>query len=221
MPCLMLQAGQVMLPGASGPQPAKTPDGQLFDVLDVSDQLAERFGRIYVVDLDGLEHDQPQLDYLQEISRAAEIWVDAGVRTADQAIDIVVAGAFRTVLSSAVLERSGELEQAWKLSPEIAFEVEVRGGRAVSKPTEWSGLAIPELAAAARGVGVRDVVYSPRAEGIDWHAVRSLSSGGPVWVAGSFDTDQLPELTEAGAAGGIFHITEELTSIPVTHERST
>lgn len=206
----MLESGRVMLPSVNGATPARTPDGQLYDVLDVSDQLADRFGRIYVRDLDGLLHDQPQLDYLQEIARGAEVWVDAGVRTGEQAIDIVVAGAFRTVLSSRTLEHPAELEQAWKLSPEIAFEIEVESGRAVTRAREWAGRSPEELATEARRLGISDVVYSPAAPPIDWATVRSLAAPGALWVGGTFETEDLPQLKEAGATGGIFHIRDEL-----------
>ena len=206
----MLEGGRVMLPSLNGPTPARTPEGQLYDILDVSDQLADRFGRIYVRDLDGLVHDQPQLDYLQEIARGAEVWVDAGVRTGEQAIDIVVAGAFRTVISSRTLEHPAELEQAWKLTPEIAFEIEVESGRTVTRAKEWAGRSPGELADTARALGIVDVIYSPAAPPIDWSTVKALAASGPLWVAGAFETEQLPQLRDAGATGGIFHIAQEL-----------
>lgn len=210
MPCLLLRAGQVMLPGDRGPEPAHTKTGQLFDVLDVSDQLAERYHRIYVVDLDGVEKDEPQLDYLQEISRETEIWVDAGVRNADQAIDIVVAGAHRTVLSTAALASVAELTQTWKLSSDIAFEVEVRNGTVASSSRDWQGMAAEKVGAVARAVGVHDVIYSPRGQPVDWSVVRRLAERGPTWVDGSFEFSEVDDLRRAGAVGGIFHIHEEL-----------
>ncbi len=210
MPCLMIRAGDVMLPGPEGPVAARDPDGKLYDVLDVSDQLTDRYGRLYLVDLDGIEHNEPQLDYLQEITRVSEVWVDAGVRTGEQAIDVVVAGAFRTVLSTSRLESEQELRQAWKLSPEIAFEIEVTDRGVGSVAPDWSGRSPAALAQMARAIGLREVIYSPRRTAVDWKVVRELAATGPLWVDGSFQFEELGRLTESGAVGGIFPITEEL-----------
>ncbi len=210
MPCLMIRGGRVMLPGPTGPVVARDPDGKLYDVLDVSDQLGEKYGRLYVVDLDGLERDEPQLDYLQEIARASEVWVDAGVRTGDQAIDVVVAGAFRTVLSTAFLESERELRRAWKLSPEVAFEIELTRSPARPVSPDFAHQGPAALAQAARGLGLKDIILSPRGQAVDWSLVRELAAIGPVWVDGSFEYDDLGRLIESGAVGGIFHITDEL-----------
>ena len=210
MPRLAIREGQVLVEGPGGLTVARDPEGKLFDILDVSDQLGEKFGRLYLLDLDGLEHDQPQLDYLQEIARTAEVWVDSGVRTSDQAIDVVVAGAFRTVLSTAHLRGIRELEQAWKLSPEVAFEIETHHGKMEGSSPEFSGPSIPALLAQVRSVGVKDVILSPRGAPVDWVQVRELAKAGPLWVNGSFERDDLGRLAESGAVGGIFSIEEEL-----------
>ncbi len=210
MPCLVIRAGQVVLPGPDGPVAARDPEGKLYDVLDVSDQLTERYGRLYLVDLDGIDHDQPQLDYLQEIARASEVWVDAGVRTGEQAIDVVVAGAYRTVLSTARLEGERELEQAWKLSTDIAFEVEVRRGPGAGPAAGWGRRSPDAIVRAVRTIGVRDVIYSPRDAPVDWGLVRTLAGTGPLWVDGTFRYDDLGRLAESGAVGGIFPINDEL-----------
>src|ERR1700689_1493867 len=123
VPCLMISKGRIMLPGEGGPQPAEKTDGGSFDFFEVADRLMAEYERLYVVDLDGVDHDQPQLDYLQEIAQAGEIWVDAGVRTADQAIDVLVAGAQRAVLSTAFLRAERELRRAWRLSSDLVFEI--------------------------------------------------------------------------------------------------
>lgn len=200
----------MVVEGPGGYSLARDREGKPFDILDVSDQLAEKYGRLYLVDLDGRERDQPQLDYLQEISRNAEVWVDSGVRTSDQAIDVVVAGAFRTVLSTAQLRAEGELDQAWKLSPEIAFEVAMGPAGVVAASPEYAGRSPASLVQTARAVGVRDVIYSPRGTRVDWSLAHLLAEGGPLWIDGSFGYDELEQLRNSGAIGGIFSIEEEL-----------
>ena len=126
MPCLLLRKGQVCVPGPDGPVPALSPEGAPFDPFDVVDRLTQEYSMLYVVDLDGLEHGDPQLDYLQEISRDVTLWVDGGVRTAEQAIDILISGARRAVLSSAVLHGPRQLKRAWRLSTELGVRDGVR-----------------------------------------------------------------------------------------------
>lgn len=213
MPALMIRAGRVMLPSPRGPVAARDPEGKLYDVLEVSDQLAEKYGRLYVMDLDGFERDQPQLDYLQEIARSAEVWIDAGVRGGEPAIDIVVAGAHRTVLSSDFLAGERELRRAWTLSTELAFEV-VDAPRDGSAPDRsWQGLSRDQLVGIARDVGFQDLIYAPAGPRVDWTVVRGLARSGPLWVGGAFTYDDVGELQASGAIGGIFPISDELETL--------
>jgi len=103
VPILLLRRGRVCRPGDDGPQPAAGPDGSPIDPFDVIDRLARDSKLLYLVDLDGIERGEPQLDYIQEFSRDLPLWVDGGVRTADQSIDILVAGAQRAVVSTGLL----------------------------------------------------------------------------------------------------------------------
>lgn len=212
VPCLLLRDGNVCIPGDEGPAPARTSSGQPLDLFEVIDRLAETSPRMYLVDLDGIEDGQPQLDYLQELSKTAELWVDGGVRRADQTIDVIVAGARRAVLSSAFLRGPEELKRAWGLSTDIVFEIELKGGRLDGIDPEWEARDAVALAASVRGVGVEDIVLGFRDSAPDWGLVQQVSAGGPTWVGGSFERTDAPRLAQAGAAGGIYHIQEELAA---------
>ena len=214
VPCLMLKHGEVFLPSAEGPVAGRTPDGGSFDPFEVVDRLTGQFSLIYLVDLEGVERAEPQLDFLQELSREANLWVDGGVRTADQAIDILVTGAQRAVLSSATLRGMKELRRSWRLSTELVFELEL-DAQGVVAPGEWEGPAALPLVDEVRKVGVDHIVVSPREIDPDWAMVRAVAAGGPTWVDGSFERGSLPSLKAAGARGGIFHIGEFLGAVPM------
>jgi phosphoribosylformimino-5-aminoimidazole carboxamide ribonucleotide (ProFAR) isomerase len=209
VPCVLLRKGQVCLPSAEGPVPARTPEGTNYDPFDVVDRLAADYPLLYLVDLDGIERAQPQLDFLQELSRDATLWVDGGVRTADQAIDILVSGAQRAVLSSATLHGPRELRRAWRLSPELVFEVELDREGLVA-PADWGTREASALATTVRGIGVDHLVVSPREVDPDWSLIGRIAAAGPTWVDGSFDPSQLPQLSSSGARGGIFHLDKTL-----------
>ncbi len=181
-------------------------EGPPLDPFDVIDRLRPEYDRVYLVDLDGIERGNPQLEYIQELSRDIDLWVDAGVPTADAAIDILVAGAQRAVLSNAHLRRPVELRRAWRLSTDWVFEVEMVDGQVQNAGPAWESSDARSLAQAARTVGLTDVVLSPREQDPDWSLVRRLCAGGPTWVNGSFTAAEAPRLREAGAAGGIFHL---------------
>jgi len=206
VPCMMLRRGQVCLPGPAGPVVALTPAGAPFDPFDVVDLLRGKYGRLYLVDLDGIERGDPQLAYLQELSRDIPLWVDAGVPTAESAIDIVVAGAERAVLSTEFLRGPVEVRRAWKLSTDWVFEVEIAPGGGLVASSDWPTRDPQEVVASVRDVGIGDVVVSSREEDPDWALISHLAASGPTWVDGSFTVNDAPRLRQSGAVGGIFHL---------------
>jgi uncharacterized protein related to proFAR isomerase len=195
-------------PGPNGPEPLLTGSGMPPEPFDVIDRIAERFRVVYVVDLDGVEIGEPQLEYLQEFARDLSLWVDAGTRTADQAIDILVAGASRVVLSSGSLDGREELERAWALSSQIAFEIELVDGR-LSLAPGWDVDAVVPLAKAVRSIGPDRLIVSPREADPDWEVIRSVAPILPTWVDGSYTPDQASRLDASGAAGAIVHLPEK------------
>jgi|HubBroStandDraft_1064217.scaffolds.fasta_scaffold03396_10 hypothetical protein len=206
VPCLLIRRGEVCLPGPDGPVPARRASGGEFDIFDIIDRLSPNFPRLYFVDLDGLERNDPQLDYVQELSRDMPLWVDSGVRKSDQAIDVLVAGAQKAVLSSSYLRGPKELRRAWKLSTELVFEVETMDGRLEKVDPSWETTDLPEIVRIAREVGLGEIVLSPRETEPDWALIAAISAGGPTWVDGTFRPNDVSRLGPAGAAGGIFHI---------------
>jgi len=213
VPCMMLRAGAVCRPGPEGPVTARTPAGATVDPFDVVDRLAPEYSMLYVVDLDGIERGNPQLDYLQELARDMTLWVDAGVRTADQAIDVLITGARRAVLSSAYLRGPRQLARAWRLTTELVFEIEMAGAALAPADSRWGTTDALELARAVRAAGPDHLIVSPRETEPDWALVRAVAAAGPTWVDGTFSLHEASRLAESGASGGIFHIESLLDSL--------
>jgi uncharacterized protein related to proFAR isomerase len=218
VPCLMLRRGEVCLPGPEGPVRARRRSGAPYDVFDVLDQLSPNYPWLYLVDLDGIERNDPQLEYIQELSRDMPLWVDSGVRTADQAIDVLVAGALKAVLSSAHLRGPRELRRSWRLSTELIFELEWVEYKLAPIDPDWNTSDVMTVANAVREVGVTTLVLSSHGTEPDWSLVTRLSPGGPTWVAGAFTVGDRSRLAPAGAAGGIFHINEILAAMDAPDE---
>jgi histidine biosynthesis protein len=216
---MMLRKGQVCLPGPEGPVVAHDTAGAAVDPFDVVDRLRGEHQRLYLVDLDGIERGDPQLAYLQELSRDITLWVDAGVPTAESAIDILVAGADRAVLSTAFLRGPVEVRRAWKLSTDWMFEVEIAPGGGLVASTDWPTRDPLAVVESVRDVGVTDVIVSPREHDPDWGLITTLAAGGPTWVDGSFTLNEAPRLRPSGAVGAIFHLDSLLaTPLPAAPE---
>jgi Histidine biosynthesis protein len=204
VPNLYLDSGRIMKPESGQFEPVLDGDGKRVDPFDVADRLAARYQRFCVVDLEGLRRNRAQLEYLQELSRSGELWVDAGIRTGDQVIDILVTGARRAILSTGFLLGPRELRRAWRLSTEILFAVETEGPIVRPRGNDWDGMSPTEAISNARGVGVADVILRSRTAPTDWSLVRQLAEGGPIWVGADTEATLRSRLASSGAVGGFF-----------------
>lgn len=196
-PSIETSRGRVVLSGDPKAEPV-----ELFDAVDA---LRRRFPRLYLIDLDGRRKSLPQLDYLQEISRDVEVWADAGCQRADQAIDTIVAGAQRCILSTDRLERARELRRAWKLSTEIALELVLVDCQVLAREPEWRGRTPGEVATEVAAVGLRELVVSFLEGPVDWRLIGELAGAGfVVYLRSGCSAEDGPRLAQAGAAGGVF-----------------
>lgn len=208
IPEMMLRSGRVQVPGPDGPVALRVASGGVPDVFEVADQLVGEFGRLYLVDLDGIEHADPQLDYIQELSRNTDLWVDAGVRRGEEVADLLIAGARRVVVSTSTIRSIEELRRGWRLSTALVVELDLVGGKVHARSRDWEGADPGTVAGAVRAEGIPDLIVSPRGEAaVDWGLVAGLARAGPVWVDGTYSREQANELGRSGARGGIFHPT--------------
>ena len=201
VPNLYLDSGRIMEPESERFEPVLDSKGKPVDPFEAADRLVARYQRFCVVDLEGLRKNRAQFDYLQELSRSGELWVDAGLRTGDQVIDILVTGARRAVLSTAFLLGPKELRRAWRLSTEILFAVETEGSVVRPRGNDWDGQPAAETVAGARTLGVTDVILRSRNTPIDWLLVRQLAAGGPIWVGSDEEQTLRSQLPGSGAVG--------------------
>jgi Histidine biosynthesis protein len=204
VPTVYLDSGHIVEPISGVFEPVLDDAGKHSDPFEIADRLAARYQRFCVVDLEGLRRNRAQLEYLQELSRSGELWVDAGVRTGDQVIDVLVTGARRTILSTAYLLGPKELRRAWRLSTEVLFAVETEGSLVRSRGNDWDGQPATEAVANARAIGVVDVVLRSHSSLIDWPLVRQLSAQGPLWVGGDRESTLRSRLPSSGAVGAFF-----------------
>ena len=70
-------------------------DGKDGDVLSLDDlfQRVEKDSLLYVLDLDGIEENNPNLELYQKLTEHCVLWIDAGPRRIDDVMDTIMAGA--------------------------------------------------------------------------------------------------------------------------------
>jgi hypothetical protein len=204
LPLLYLQKGQVVRPGKNGYVVTRNEEGEPVDVFDFTDDLFARYHRTYMIDVDGVVGNHPQLDYLQEISRGQEVWVEAGPRVADQVIDVLVAGATRAILSTDTISSVQiEVRHTFALTDEIALAIASSSGKVISIDKEINGRPVDEVFEEALGWGVTSFILM--APGGGWETMAELSKRASVFVKG-VRPEEMESLRASGAAGAVMEV---------------
>jgi hypothetical protein len=66
--------------------------------LDALFSQVEKDSLLYVLDLDGLEHNNPNLELYQHLTEQCTLWIDDGPRRIDDVMDTIMAGATNLTL---------------------------------------------------------------------------------------------------------------------------
>jgi uncharacterized protein related to proFAR isomerase len=67
-------------------------DGNQVSIYDLFKRV-EKDMMLYVLDLDGIEHNNPSLDLYQKLTEHCILWIDDGPRRLDDVMDTIMAGA--------------------------------------------------------------------------------------------------------------------------------
>lgn len=103
--------------------------------------------------------DRPQLELFKDISRKMKLWIDAGSRSRDCAIDTLVAGAEKVVISTKTLVDLEELEKILELSENVAFDIDYDNG-IVSPNKRIREMSPLSLADELKNLGVEEVIFT-------------------------------------------------------------
>lgn len=77
----------------------KVVDGnRRFDAVEKLKELGKKYGHVYVMDLDGVKRDRPNLDIYQKLSHKPFLWIDSLPRDLEDVMDIVIVGAERVTI---------------------------------------------------------------------------------------------------------------------------
>lgn len=149
---------------------------------DALTRLARRFGRVVLVDVKGVKANDADLEFLGHAARRRPLWLDAGSRFADDAMDLLVAGAAAVTLRWNTLDRADELAEAAEIcDPGTLFlGLEYPRGRFLRHRDDARSDAEAAQLAASLGIGLVFIVDEPTTA--DLHALPTAMT--PRYVQG-------------------------------------
>ena len=143
LPRLVVRKDSVL--SAEGPVPKE----HTFELIE---EALERFGKVLVWDLDGIERNRPNLRFIRRFEGEG-LWVDAGIRRAESVIDVLVAGADRVAMGTKTIRDLEELSAARELTENLALLVDFAHGK-LSGWGDMPRMAPVQLMRSARRIGI-------------------------------------------------------------------
>jgi HisA/HisF family protein len=220
IPVIDLRAGEAVH-GTGGNraryEPVKSAlTSSLGDALALAQAYVTELGtsELYVADLDAIEGRAAQYAMHHRLSRIARSWIDAGLRSEEDACALIDAGADRVVVGLETLPGLELLHTiVAKLGPDrVAFSLDLRDGAPLTGAQELRAMAPRDLARRAVDAGVDTVIVLDLARvgglgGFDDGMLRDLRAAlpGVDLIAGGGVRDQadLDCLAAAGANGAL------------------
>jgi uncharacterized protein related to proFAR isomerase len=176
------------------------------DLKEVARRFSRNWDAVYVVDLDGLKRNRPEVGLVQQLSDRVHTWADAGARTPEDSMDLLMAGAEQVTVRYHTADEREVVRETVRISEQVALGMEFRDQELVQNRA-WPATP-PELVELAEDLQIPLVVVdhsrAGTASGIDrsvaWHARHhepgAYFAGG---IASQRDLDVLEDLGYEGA----------------------
>jgi len=214
IPALSILDGKLVVVGKDRDyEPIEDENGEPVDPVSFLEELVRRHGEIvYINDIDGMENNSPQYNFMKNLVGIAELWVDAGSRSGDALIDVIFAGARRAVLSTKSIGALDDIAEALEVSDSIILCIDYDKG-IIARNRELSKMTPRKVAEAAMSAGLEDIVFADhgrrKKDSVRTEMIMDLvSSGIGVYVAGNIVEKDLPSLEKVGARGALLDMTE-------------
>ncbi len=211
MPAVSILDGEVVVVRGGMYERLEDEGGAPLDPVALVEQLLGRYSKAFVADITGIESGDPQLGLIQELCELGEIWVDPGIRTAETAMDVLVAGAQHVVFGTKTLGGVEELASALQDSDSVSLGIDWDGS-VVGADEQIKHLSPPALLEIARNLGVKRVLFndlrrSRERKPLEIGVIKELAGGSvEIYVAGGVSEEDLPALASAGARGALLSL---------------
>lgn len=177
------------------------------DLREIGRRFSRQHDAVYLVDLDGLRKNKPDLSLLQELGGRVHTWADAGSRTQQDVMDLIIAGAEQVTIRHHTADGPEVVEEAVRLSENVALGMEFRDQKLVenrswaASPDDLRDLAerlrIPLVVVDHGRAGTRQGVD----RSVAWHA---RHHGPGAYFAGGISSQQdVGKLEDMGYRGAL------------------
>ncbi len=208
IPAISIMGKKVVVVSGDKYTPVLNAKGKPVAVADFIDDIPEKYRIVYIVDIDGIQKGRPQLGIIREISSLAEIWLDAGLRFAEGAFDLLIEGVECAVMGTKTLSSLEEFDRACEDCESIGLCIDYADGKVISRSEGIGKMTPVELAKHAEKAGAAKVFFVDlgHAEGapLDMKLIGELahSTTLPLYI-GTVTHHDAPELSKIGVVGGL------------------
>ena len=184
------------------------------DARALARHYVERFGleRLYVADLDGIEHGAADTALLRSLAAFVPVWLDAGIASVDTARQALDCGVERVIVGLETLPSLTVLESICQSTgrDRVVFSLDLRNGTPLTPVADLAGQRPENLAASAMDAGAAAVIVLDLARvgagsGVDLELltrIRSRIPSLPLYAGGGIRSiGDLDSLQRAGCDG--------------------
>jgi phosphoribosylformimino-5-aminoimidazole carboxamide ribotide isomerase len=131
--------------------------------LDIAEAFRRHFGLflLYLADLDAISGQPPALSVYRDLqSQGFRLWVDAGIRTEDDALPLAEAGVAGIVLGLETVSGPAQLAAIWRRfgAERTVFSLDLKEGQPLGDVQCWQQPSALGIAAEAAALGVRRMI---------------------------------------------------------------
>lgn len=216
VPTMSVRDGEVVIVRDKKYERLEDEDGRPLNPAVFAEQVLKEYPRLMVVDINGLETNRPQVEMIQELGELGEIWVDAGLRYAESAIDILVAGASGVVLCTKTIAGVDQLAAAVEMSDSVFLGIDWDGA-VVGEDEQFRHMSPRSLRDIASNLKFPKLFFTDLGRGakgkpLEADIIRELAAGPiPVYVGGGVVESDLEPLGKLGAAGALLSVLSIVT----------
>jgi phosphoribosylformimino-5-aminoimidazole carboxamide ribotide isomerase len=173
-----------------------------------------RTSEMYVADLDAIGGGPVQYPMHQRLSHISRSWIDAAVRTEDEACSLIDAGAHRVIVGLETMSSFESLQGIVQRlgADRVVFSLDLRDGVPITPAGALREMTPRELARRAVDAGVATVIVLDlsrvgNSSGVDDAMMREMRAALPgvdlIAGGGVRDSEDLERLAAAGANGAL------------------
>ena len=207
IPAISIKDGRVAVADNGAYRYLKNAAGQYRSPVNLLREMDFPGEEVFVLDIDGLERNTPDLALVKRMAAHEDVWLDAGAGDADSMMDLFVSDATKVVMGTICMGSLEELGRALDISDNVIFSMGYDGG-IISPDQRISGIGLEQMARELEGVGdvkaamLFDLGGIKNRRGVDVGAIASIIGRfEEFYVSGHVSEEDIGALEAAGVHG--------------------